>query len=254
MAVAVRSSSIRSSADALSSSVSIPVPSGASASDVVVCSVGQWLGSGGEHAITPPTGFEEVDTVLVNLTKVAVYRMRLSTDADDSGSYTFTWPDAQWSNGSAVCFSGVVTSGEPVSAVDSAGVFDSSQYPDLAVDVAAGSGLAWTAYNESATDSTVPTDYTEIASQQYGTTAHRVTASTGTTSATGATVGSVMDLSTVLLAVAPEPDDPDTEPRDITLSATLRSGWIVSPPVRAPLTVRDPARGDWDAGPPIVEE
>lgn len=214
MAVALRSSSIRGVDDTQGGSVAIPVPSGAAADDVVICFVGQWDHFGG--AITAPSGFTQIAQVALSQTRITAYWKRLT--GSDTGSYTFSWTATNtWANGSALCFSGAVTSGSPIEDFDSGSVSGTS-YPTLSVTTTTEPGLAWGAYNENSDGgTTVPTGFTEISTQNYGTAAHRIPGSTGSHSASGATSTSSMDLVVVLAAVQAAA----ASGNDATLAATL---------------------------------
>lgn len=201
MAVTFRSSSIRSVSDDNSGTVAIPVPSGASAGDIVVAYVGTWNSL---SVVSPPSGFTliaAIDSGGGSPTRVLVYWKRLT--GSDAGTYDFT-NALEWANGGAICLIGGLASGDPV--VDFAtGTAFSAAYPDLAVDADDGSGLAWVSYNENGDGTHDPPDgYTGIQAQDYGMAAWNIAAATGTHVATGATAGSTMQLAEILVAIAPE--------------------------------------------------
>lgn len=199
MAVGFRSSSIRGVSDQNTTSCAIPVPAGAAAGDIVVCFVGSWSNGG---TITPPAGFTLISGALQGVTRLSAYWKRLT--GPDTGSYTFTWPDTGWNNGSAVCLTGGVATGDPIEQFTTGGARGTS-YPTLGVTTATVPGLVWGAYNESLdTTHDVPDSFTGVAAQDYGTTAYRLPATTGTHTATGATASSTMDLVVVFAAIKPE--------------------------------------------------
>lgn len=218
MAVGFRSSSIRGVSDAETNSVDIPVPAGASEDDIVICFVGRWLGDMAGATITPADlGFSLITETSFGNTWVHAYWKRLSES--DSGDYSFSWTgDGEWSNGSAVCITGALTSGDPVAGFDIGSNFGTS-YPDTSVTTASEPFLAWGAYNESAdTTHDVPDGFTGITAQDYGTTAYLIPGTTGTHTATGATANASMELAVILVAIAPETTGPEVH----TLSATAR--------------------------------
>lgn len=237
MAVSFRSSSIRGSADAFVADCVIPVPAGATTDDVVICFVGQWLGTGGDATITPPAGFALVTQHTAGIVKIAAYWKRLT--GSDSGSYTFTNATQQWCNGSAICIAGAVTTGDPVGAnFDSGGATGATSYPSLAVnDLTFEPFLVWGAYNESTDATTPPTGYAEVQAQTVGTAAWLIPGSTGTATASGATSGSAMDLVAILLAVAPQ----GAAAAEITPSPVASSESIPSPALAAGEVTLTPA-------------
>lgn len=238
MAVGFRSSSIRGSADDFATTISIPVPSGAAAGDVVVCGVGQWLGTGGDDTITPPEGFFEVDTHVSGIVKISAWWKRLT--GADTDPYVFTWPTQQWGNGAAVCLTGALESGDPVAAFDADGAASATDYPSLTV-AADSPGLVWTSYNEAADAAgTAPTGYTEIQAQTVGTTAYLIPGTSGGHTASGATAGSAMDLAAILVALLPEPSgttgllDATAPSVQATLAGTVSADGAVSASAPAP--------------------
>lgn len=217
MAVTFRSSSIRSVSDDNSGTVAIPVPSGASAGDIVVAYVGTWNSL---SVVSPPSGFTliaAIDSGGGAPTRVLAYWKRLT--GSDAGTYDFT-NALEWANGGAICLVGGLASGDPVADFATGTAF-SATYPNLAVDADADSGLAWVSYNESGDGTHDPPDgYTGIQAQDYGMAAWDIAESTGTHTATGATAGASMQLAAILVAIAPEAAGAGST---IELSGTLPS-------------------------------
>jgi hypothetical protein len=201
VAVALRSSSIRGVSDTQGTSIAIPVPSGAAAGDIVVCFVGQFDHFGA--AITAPTGFTQFAQIALSTVRVTGFWKRLS--ASDTGSYTFSWSSSStWANGNALCITGALAVGDPIEDFVT-GSATGTAYPDLTVTTVTAPFLGWGGYNENAdTTHDVPDSYTGIAAQDYGMTAYRVPATTGTHTATGATAGVSTNLVVILAAIAAE--------------------------------------------------
>jgi hypothetical protein len=201
LAVGFRSSSIRGVSDTQGTSIAIPVPSGAAAGDIVICFVGQFDHFGA--AITAPTGFTQFAQIALSAVRVTGFWKRLT--ASDTGSYTFSWASSStWANGNALCITGALATGDPIEDFVT-GSATGTAYPDLTVTTVTAPFLAWGAYNENAdTTHDVPDSYTGIDAQDYGMTAWRVPATTGTHTATGATAGVSTNLVAILAAIAAE--------------------------------------------------
>lgn len=213
MAVAYRSSSVRTpdglESDTSDGTINIPVPAGASAGDVVVAGIGQW--SSPWDAVTPPTGFTLAASFENNPVKVSVYWKRLT--GSDTGNYAFVKSGGGWWNGFAAALSGVVTSGDPITTYFAAGGAYNATFPNLTIsDVPYAPGLVWAAYNESAAPGgNPPTGFTSAVKSSYGRLAYQIPGVSGDQAATGATIGSTMQVVQALVAVAPAEDSGGAE-------------------------------------------
>lgn len=203
--MAYRSSSVRASADTDSSSISIPVPSGAAIGDIALVGIGQW-NTGGAEAITGvPAGFALITSLQAIPVKTSMYWKRLT--AADTGNYTFTKAAGSgWWNGACILLTGRLASGDPIttffasgsngfgSALPAATVSSISYIPDL----------VYYAYHENgATGGTPHTNYTRAQSPEYGKLDYRIKGTTGTEAASGGTLGASMWATGILVAVAP---------------------------------------------------
>lgn len=200
MAVGYRSSS-HTGNDAEASSRAPAVPAGAAAGDVVVVKLSRW---GGNPTVTAPSGFTQYPTMFPSgdgAGVIRIYWKRLT--ASDAGSYTFSWTGALWSHAHAVCFTGVISTGDPIEDVDgwagTAGTFGSVSNETVTIP-----GLFWTTYNDSNGTHSPPTGFTEIIDNDCGSSAYRIAAATGTQTASGGSVTSSSPASAVLVSLKPE--------------------------------------------------
>lgn len=199
MAVGYRSSS-HTGNDAEASSRAPAVPAGAAVGDVVIVKLSRW---GGDPAVTAPSGFTQYPTTFPSGDGAGVVRIfwkRLT--ASDAGSYTFSWTGSLWSHAHAVCFTGVIETGDPIEDVDgwagTAGTFGS-----VSNNTATIPGLLWTTYNDSVGTHTAPTGFTKIIDNDCGASAYRIASATGTQTASGGSVTSSSPASAVLIALKP---------------------------------------------------
>lgn len=229
MAVGFRSAS-NTGNDANQPSRSPAVPAGAAAGDVVVVFLSRWGTS--NPAVTAPSGFTKWPTQYLsgdNAAKIDIFWKRLT--AADTGSYTFSWTGGMWSSAEAVCFTGAIESGTPISAASgwsgTAGTFGATS---VTVDDT-GSGLAWNAYNDTNGTHTPPTGFTELSDNDCGSHAYRIPGTSGTHSASGGSVTSSSPAAAVLVAIEPQPSA--SESRSFTASL----GLTVAPTVSQSKTV-----------------
>lgn len=159
MAVAFRSASA-SGNSANASSRSTTVPAGAAIGDVVVAFVETWNGA---VTVTPPSGFTQKGSVFSSgdgQSQNSVWWKRLT--AADTGSYSFGYSGSRWSTVQALCFSGVIATGDPfdVVATPVAGTFGSITSMSLTTTDPNGAQI-FTVYNDTTGTHTPPTGFTE---------------------------------------------------------------------------------------------
>ncbi|MGD9989301.1 hypothetical protein [Pseudonocardia sp.] len=197
MAVAYRSSSLTGTSDSFVTSLNIPVPSGAAAGDIALCSVGRWESA--NPAITAPSGFTQITQVVSGNNKIALFWKRLT--GADSGSYTFSWTGQQWSLGQAMLVTGVLASGDPVDAFSGLAA-SGTTYPGTSVNATDADFLALFAYNETSGAGTPPTNFTEVQDANNLKSNYRVLTASGTYSGSGGSMPSGV-VCGVLVALKP---------------------------------------------------
>lgn len=208
MGVAFRSSSTTGTSDAEVASIAVPVPAGAAANDIALVAIEQWQSTSTNPTVTPPAGFTQI--VDINLDadqgwqRLKVFWKRLS--GADSGSYTFTWTGAQWSQGQAMLITGAKTTGDPIGAnVNTA----TAAAPTTSTPTTTLSGLTFQPFlanfvaNESSSTQTPPTSFTETQEANYLKSNYRIPGATGTFSASGGTLSTSTSQVAALIAVEP---------------------------------------------------
>lgn len=208
MAVGYRSSSNTGANDQFVSSLPVPVPAGAAAGDIALVAVGRWKDSGSFTAITPPAGFtlaiSHASTAGTGVgNQIEVYWKRLT--GADGGNYTFTWSGSRWSTGTAMLVTGGIASGDPVEATNGATGTSTANVPNTSVTVATAAFLGHFIGNaNTATQSVVPTGFTNVQNQNYAKANYRIPGAPGTHSASGGTLSASQDqMVAALVAVKP---------------------------------------------------
>jgi peptidoglycan/xylan/chitin deacetylase (PgdA/CDA1 family) len=175
--------------DAYVNAVSVPVPSGAAAGDVVVAAVSTWGTSA--PTVTAPSGFTLKATYTGTTASggadtTRIYWKRLT--AADTGSYRFSWSGSRWAAGQAVAMSGAVTSGDPIETINRANNASATGFPSTSVTTGTAPLLVWFGRNDepAAGTHTPPTAFTEVQDRDCSTVAYQRPGSAGTNSATGA--------------------------------------------------------------------
>lgn len=201
MAVAYRSSSNTGTSDSLGTSCAVPVPSGAAANDIALVGIEHY--DGASLTITPPAGFTLLFTVTTSLVTLRVWWKRLS--GGDTGSYTFTWSGSKWNLGHAVLLTGAKTSGDPIGTNYNTATGSGTSIPSTSVTVVFQPGLVHFVANENAaTQTTVPTGFTEVQDGDYLHTNYRIPGTTGTHSASGGSLTTSTSIVAALIAVEPQ--------------------------------------------------
>ena len=204
--VAYRSSSTSGTTDGFVASVAVPVPAGSAANDIALVAMEQWTGGGLTNpTVTAPAGFTSLFTQTQGDQHLKVWWKRLTSS--ESGSWTFTWSGQIWTMAQAILMSGGKKTGDPIgTAFNHASVASGTATPTTTV-----TGLNFEPFlanliaNENAaTQTTVPTGFTEVQDADYLKINYRVPGTTGTFSASGG----VLSVDTVqvsgLVAIAPE--------------------------------------------------
>lgn len=203
MAVAFRSSgsSTGDGSDSFVSSVSIGVPLGAAANDIAVVGIEMW--EAGNPTVTPPSGFTLLTSVVSGSQKLKVFWKRLA--GADTGFYTFSWTGSQWTIGNCLLFSGCKTSGDPIgSNFDTAISASGTGVPSTSVTVAFAPAFAHFVANENSGLKTPPTGFTETRDSFYLEASYLAPGSSGTTTASGGTLGASTLSLAALIAIEPD--------------------------------------------------
>jgi len=202
MAVGYRSSS-NTGNDSNASSQAPAVPSGAVVDDVMVAIVTRWAGS--NPAITPPSGFSQIGSQVVNGdAKMDIFWKRLA--ATDVGTYAFSWGSAMWSHVHCFCMTGVKTSGDPIGSNIATWTGTAGTFGSIQLTTSFAPGLVWSGYNDSAGTHTPPTNFTEVIDFDSGAGSYYLPGSTGANTAASASVTSSSNAIAALIALEPQPD------------------------------------------------
>jgi hypothetical protein len=199
MAVGYRSSSSTGASDDLSSSESVPVPSGAAANDIALVALEMWEID--NPTVTVPSGFTLVTTVINGSQKLKVFWKRLT--GADTGTYNFSWSGDQWHQAQCILFTGVKTTGDPIGANFDTDTATASTAPTTTVSTAFVPGLAHWVANENPVTHTPPSSFTEVQDANLLTTGYRLPGSSGLQSAASAGLSSSTVLVTALVALEP---------------------------------------------------
>lgn len=226
MAVGYRNSSSTGVTDSEISSVNVPVPSGAASLDVAVVALERW--DAGNPAITPPSGFTQfVDLTDAGGEKLHCFWKRLS--GADTGSYTFSWTGAQWTIGHCVLVTGAKTSGDPIGAnFNTASVASGTSEPTTSVTVGFQPFLLHYVANENtALQTTPPTNFTEVQDSNYLHANYRIPGSTGSFSAASGVLAASTLQHVALIAIEPDAgaaatSDPLRREKQMHLGALLQ--------------------------------
>lgn len=188
--------------------VVIPEPAGLLANDVIIFGIGQFDHFGAPITGVPPncTQFAQIEQANCRITG---FWKRVATDSDTEetdNDYDFSWASGStWSNGWALAFSGVKTTGDPIGSNLVTGAAAAAAYPTLTLpSVAFQPGLVWMGYHSSSSNTNdTPDNFTSGPVLNYGMSAYRIPGATGAFSSVGATVTSSMNLTQILLALEP---------------------------------------------------
>lgn len=178
----------------------VAVPAGAASGDVALVALGRWDAGGNNPTVTAPAGFTR--KIQINsddtLAKLEVWWKRLT--GADSGTYSFSWPTtSQYATCEAALFTGCVATGDPISNTGSSSG-QSATFASISATLndTAG-GLFWCCYNDYGGLHTPPTNFTEIADNDCGSSAYRIPGSSGSQTASGASYASTAGSNGALL-------------------------------------------------------
>jgi hypothetical protein len=190
------------------SSRAVNVPAGAAAGHIAVVYLGQWQ-SGSTPTVTAPSGFAQKGaqwTSADNGAKSSIWWKRLTGSGDVSGTYSFSWGGTYWTTVQCALFSGCISSGDPWDAVATPTTGTWGSIATISVtSTDANGGLFWAVYNDSAGSHTPPTGFTEIADNDSGSCAYRIPGSSGSQSASSASITSSSNAGQWLGALLSEP-------------------------------------------------
>ena len=198
MAVGYRTSSI-SAGNAYVTSVNVPVPTGAASGDVALVCLSMWETA--NPTVTPPTGFTLVTTVVNSEMKLKLFWKRLT--GADTGNYAFSWTGSQWTDGQAILITGAVATGDPIGTQFSSSTGSTTAIGSISTTSVGQPFLAQFSVNDSSATGTPPTGFTEVQDQPYNRTNYRIPGTTGSQTASGATLSVSTAYSAILVAVEP---------------------------------------------------
>jgi hypothetical protein len=210
MAVAFRASSTTGAGDSNISTCTIPRPTGTVSGDIVLAAIEIWTSGSGTVAVTPPTGFTQI--VDINLDadsgwqKLKVFWKRAG--GSEPASYVFTLAASNWNQGQAIAISGAKASGDPIGVninTATAATVTTSIPTTTLSSLAFQPFLAHFVANESsASQTTVPTSFTNTQNANYLKSNYRVPGSTGSFSASGGVLNASTSIVAALIAVEPD--------------------------------------------------
>ena len=211
-------------------SAAVPVPASVAADDVILV----YLYKENTAAITQPAGFTQVTNSPIattgSVSQQSVWWKRAT--GNDTGTYTFTWTGAAWTEGVALRFTGCVTSGDPTEVNNFAQVSTATATSPAVSGTVAGSErlLVWGGTNfDGGGTVTAPTGFTgrdgRTSSGTPGTMAAAVKNTSNDAGATGSITAS-WNVSSVLTAalIALIPDTGGAPPADATNAAVQAAG------------------------------
>lgn len=208
MAIALRGTPTTSgSADTLSTSKTVAVPTGAAIDDIAILIVDQWTSAAERTAAA--TGFTEITAAHATRTTVGtagtqtirMFWKRLT--AADTGNYTVTFTGGStWNLVHCVMLSGGLTSGDPIEVVNTANA--ASGYPTTSFTVATLAALVNAAATFNGITTTPPTSFTEQQDTNVLHTNTWILTSAGAITASGGGVSAAPDTIVVaMIAVMP---------------------------------------------------
>jgi hypothetical protein len=201
--VQYRSSSNTGNAVGAVTSRAPAVPAGATTNDIVLVFLDLWDGSA-DPTVTPPAGFTQKYKVSAG-TGVKSYCFWKRLTGADAGTYSFTWgATGMFATADAMCFSGCITTGDPIGSNFNTATANSSTFPNTTVSPAYIPGLAWHGYNDTGGTHTPPTGYTEAVDVDCATDAYFLPVAAGPYTATAATVSTSSDILAGLVALQPD--------------------------------------------------
>lgn len=206
MPIGYRSSDTSGTADSQSTSKTCPVPSGAAAGDIALLCLEQWQSSGTDPTVAWPSGFTEiVNTLYTNSGNMRLKVAWKRLTGADSGSYTMTWGTTQWNMAHCILITGGLASGNPVDATHTANA-NSSTIPTTTVTttVAGDMLVTFSTVENSATQTTVPTSFTEVQDHIYLHTSYRIAGTAGSYSAASGVLSASTPTTAALVAIKPD--------------------------------------------------
>lgn len=191
-----------SGADTFASSRANTKPAGVATGDIAVFYLGRWQSGGGAFpAVTPPSGAVLLDTLAVSELQLLVYAKYVQ--AGDS-TYTFSWTGSIWGGLWSEYFTGRAASLDLSTLARQGTTGSGTAITSRSVTAAIGDDLSWGVdchmYNGGETH-TPPTSFTEIYDAEYGSAAHRDNVTSGTQTASGATISASQNFAVHLVAL-----------------------------------------------------
>ncbi|MFJ9671346.1 hypothetical protein ACIRP5_11230 [Streptomyces sp. NPDC101221] len=188
-------------ADALASvrTVTKPAPVGAGA--VGVFWLVRWHESGSFPAVTPPAGAILRGTITTASMQTQCYLHRVNAET----SFAYSWTSGRWSTLAAVWFSGVDPAADLATVPFQSATGSGTAIGTLTVTSNVDSALAWhvNTIDTSGVTHTPPTGFTEVADVSPAASAYRITVTSGSQDASGATASPTTAWAAGLVALPP---------------------------------------------------
>lgn len=190
-------------ADSLASTKTVTKPAPVGAGAVGVFWLVRWHESGSFPAVTPPAGAVLRGTITTTSMQTQCYLHRVNAET----SFTYTWTSGRWSTLAAVWFSGVDPTADLATVPFQSATGSGTAIGTLTVTSNIDSALAWhvNTIDTSGVTHTPPTGFTEVADVSPSASAYRITVTSGSQDATGATASPTTNWAAGLVALPPAP-------------------------------------------------
>lgn len=195
MAVAFVASNRSGASDVLGTSNTCPVAAGGAAGNVALLAVKAFIDTDPAITFTWPADFTQIANVsFLNGDQIGVAKKTLT--GADAGNYVTTLSATRWHQSMVMLFSGTsLVVGTPDTETGTG-----TSITSMSVDATL-PGLAMFQSNASAASHTPATGFTETQEGDYITAAYRIPGTSGTHTASGATISTSTDWSAVLVAI-----------------------------------------------------
>ncbi|HEX5568244.1 MAG TPA: hypothetical protein VFY14_15185 [Streptomyces sp.] len=190
-------------ADALASVRTVTKPAAVGAGAVGVFWLVRWHESGSFPAVTPPAGAVLRGTITTTSMQTQCYLHRVTTET----SFAYSWTSGRWSTLAAVWFSGVDPAADLATVPFQSATGSGTAIGTLTVTSNVDSALAWhvNTIDTSGVTHTPPTGFTEVADVSPWASAYRITVTSGSQDASGATASPTTNWAAGLVALPPAP-------------------------------------------------
>lgn len=188
-------------ADTLTSTRSVTKPAAVTAGAVGVFWLVRWHESGSFPAVTPPAGAVLRGTITTASMQTQCYLHRVTAET----TFTYSWTSGRWSTLAAVWFSDVDPTADLATVPFQSATGSGTAIGTLTVTSNVDSALAWhvNTIDTSGVTHSPPAGFTEVADVSPWSSAYRITVTSGSQDATGATANPTTAWAAGLVALPP---------------------------------------------------